>query len=245
MKKFLKIILQYYLKIITKIVLLVHRPIIIAVAGSNNKSFFRDEIKKILIEKGKIVRANPKNFNTEIGLPLAILNVESGYNSYRRWLPAIWNSLGAVFQKDFPDYLVLELGVSQKGDMKYLLSIVRPKIVVITGITQRYIESFSGIQRLIGEYVYLVKNIQRDGVVFLNWNNEQVRNLKRYSKAKVLYFGVESSDCDGEILSIGEEIWGMQVKMRIGNKEKEVKIKRFGEHHALSSLVSHMIEEEI
>src|SRR3989339_92491 len=119
MKKIFKIILQYYLKFITKLVLLIHRPTVIAISGSVNKSFFRDEIKKVLAEQGKTVRANPKNFNTEIGLPLAILNIESGYNSYRAWLPIIWKAFLAIFQKNFPEYLVLELGVSQRGDMRY------------------------------------------------------------------------------------------------------------------------------
>lgn len=245
MKKFLKIILQYYLKFITKIVLWVHRPIVIAVAGSVNKSFVRDEIKKILIEKNKTVRANPKNFNTEIGLPLAILNIESGYNSYRRWLPSIGQAVLAIFQKDFPKYLVLELGVAKKGDMRYLLSIVKPRVVVVTEITQRYIESFSGMNRLVGEYIYLVKNVKKDGLIVLNWENEKVRSLKKYAKAKTIFFGKNNSEGDGQIVSINEMPWGMAVKMSYGKKEREVEIRRFGEHHAASNLVGWMIEENI
>lgn len=245
MKKFLKVLLQYYLKFITKIVLWIHRPIIIAVAGSVNKSFFRDEIKNILVKKKETVRANPKNFNTEIGLPLAILNIESGYNSYRRWFPIIGKAFLAIFQKDFPKFLVLELGVSERGDMRYLLSIVKPKIVIVTEITQRYIESFSGIKPLVSEYIYLVKKISKKGRIYLNWNNEKVRGLKRYTKAKALYFGKDSSDCDGEIQSITEGSQGMIVKMRFRENEREVKIGRFGEHHALSSLVGWMIESDV
>jgi len=245
MKKFLKIILQYYLKVITKIVLVVHNPVIIVVAGSTNKSFVRDEIKKILLEKEKNVRANPKNFNTEIGLPLAILNIESGYNSYRRWLPVIGSAFGAIFQKKFPEYLVLELGVSQKGDMKYLLSIVKPQIAIVTEITQRYIESFSGMNRLVGEYVYLVKKIKKDGLVILNWDNERVRSLKKYTKARVLYFGKDNLKCDGEIQEVKKVNNGMQVKMRYIDREKEVLIKRFGNHHATSTLIGWMVENEL
>jgi len=245
MKKFLKIILQYYLKVITKIVLVVHNPAIIAVAGSVNKSFVRDEIKNILLAKGKKVRANPKNFNTEIGLPLAILNIESGYDSYRRWLPVIKSAFLAIFQKNFPEYLVLELGVSQKGDMKYLLSIVKPQVAIVTEITQRYIESFSGMNRLVGEYVYLAKKMKKDSLIILNWDNERVRSLKKYTKARVLYFGSDNSKCDGEIQEVKKVINGIQVKMRYRNKEKEVLIKRFGAHHAASALIGWMVENEL
>lgn len=243
MKKIFKIILQYYLKFITKIVLWVHRPIVIAISGSVNKSFFRDEIKKVLAEQGKTVRANPKNFNTEIGLPLAILNIESGYNSYRRWLPVIASAAKAIFQKNFPAYLVLELGVAQKGDMRYLLSIVKPQVVIVTEITQRYIESFSGMDKLMSEYVYLAKNIRKGGKLILNWDNEKVRKLKRYAKVPVLYFGTGSEEADGNIEEIKKEIDGIRVKFYYNNKKNEVKINRFGAHHAKAAVVGQMVKE--
>jgi len=39
-------------KIVTKIVLFIHQPIIIAISGSTNKTFVKDEIKKVLVKKG-------------------------------------------------------------------------------------------------------------------------------------------------------------------------------------------------
>ena len=50
MKIIFKIILQYYLKYITKLVLAIHRPTIIAIAGSTNKTFVKDEINRVLGE---------------------------------------------------------------------------------------------------------------------------------------------------------------------------------------------------
>ena len=93
MKKILKIFLKLYLKILTKIALCIHRPLVIAVAGSINKPFVKMAIKDVLTEAGFKCRANPKNFNTEIGLPLAILYLESGYNSYRKWAEIVVKAL--------------------------------------------------------------------------------------------------------------------------------------------------------
>jgi UDP-N-acetylmuramate-alanine ligase len=101
------------------------------------------------------------------------------------------------------------------------------------------------MNRLVGEYAYLVKNIKKDGTVILNWNNERVRGLKKYTKAKTLYFGKNCPECDGEINSIKEEVWGMKALMRYENEERELEIKRFGEHHAVSNLIAWMIEEEL
>lgn len=248
MKPLCKIILQYYLKIITKIVIFIHRPMIIAVAGSVNKTFIRDAIKESVVTAKYRVRSNPKNFNTEIGLPLAILNIGSGYNSYKRWLPVVRDAFYAIFQKDFPECLVLELGVARRGDMRYLLSLVSPRISVITDITQRYVESFAGMDHLVGEYAYLVKRTAHDGRVFLNRDNKRVRLLKKYSHAKVISFGLSSCDglsnC-GIITNMEKKKNGINVKMCYGSQKKEVHIPRFGTHHALGVLIGWIVCKEI
>lgn len=231
--------LQYYLKYITKIVLAIHKPVVIAVAGSTNKTFARDNIKKIILDSGKTVRANPKNFNTEIGLPLAILNISSGYNSYRDWFPVIKDAFFAVFQKNFPEVLVLELGVARRGDMKYLLSIVKPRLAVITDITQRYLEAFSDMDRLVGEYVNLVKNIPPGGKIILNGDNLRVRDLARSATARVEYFG-HADGSDWKIVEITKTTKGQEIKIAHQDKIENYSIDRFGEHHvyALASALA-------
>lgn len=244
MKPFFKQFLKYYLKIITKIVLFIHQPKIIAVAGSTNKSFVRDEIKRIISEKGRIVRANPKNFNTEIGLPLAILGIESGYGSYLAWPPVMLSAARAAFQKNFPRVLVLELGVSKRGDMKYLLSIVKPEISVVTDITQRYIESFSGLDRMVREYEYLVKNTKEKGMVILNHDNLQVRALAGKSKAKVEFFGrTASAERSYKIEGIEKISTGQRVTLAHADQKKTLEIPRFGEHHAYATAAAEIIKE--
>lgn len=243
MKTFFKTILKYYLKYITKIVLAVHRPTVIVVSGSSNKTFIRDEVRNILQRKGKTIRANPKNFNTEIGLPLAILNIKSGYNSYRAWLPVIISAFLAIFQKDFPEFLVLELGVSKRGDMKYLLSIVRPKISIISEITQRYIESFSGMDSLSREYEYLVKHTDKKGWVILNYDNIRVRNLAKKSKAQVEYFGLTNDEIGWQIEKISKTEKGQEIVIRHENERNKFFLNRFGEHHGYALVVGKIVDK--
>ncbi|MFA7319042.1 MAG: Mur ligase family protein [Parcubacteria group bacterium] len=246
MKPFFKTILKYYLKYITRLVLFIHQPKIIAVAGSTNKSFVRDEIKKVLLEKGRTVRANPKNFNTEIGLPLAILGVGSGYGAYYDWLPIIGDAIRAIWRKDFPEYLVLELGVSQRGDMAYLLSIIRPEICVIADITQRYLEAFSGLDQLLQEYEYLVKNTKNSGRVILNYDNLQIRHLAKRAKAEVIYFGrIVPAEEGFRIEDIERTEKGESAGIRYKNLHKKLHIPRFGEHHVYAAAVGVIMQENI
>src|SRR4030042_1870380 len=137
MKLAFKKIVQYYLKLLTKFVLWRHQPFVIAVAGSTNKTTVKDYILKFLREKfgEKNVRGNPKSYNTEIGLPLAILYLDSGESSAAKWLKILIQAkIRALFGQKFPKKLVLELGVEEKGAMKYLLGMVRPRIAIIINI---------------------------------------------------------------------------------------------------------------
>lgn len=242
MKPLFKTILKYYLKYITKLVLFIHKPVIIAVAGSTNKTFVRDEIKKVLEEKGLRSRANPKSFNTEIGLPLAILNVSSGYNEYRKWLPAIKGAFLAIFEKNFPKFLVLELGVSKKGDMKYLLTILKPEVSVITNITQRYIESFSGMDSLAGEYKYLAEKTRKDGLVIINRDNSRSQEIAKVSRAKVSFYG-KNQESQAKIKNIERGEKGEIVEIEISGKIEIEKLNRFGEHHAYARAAAMLSEE--
>lgn len=244
MKIIFKTFLKYYLKAITKIVLLIHRPYIIAIAGSTNKTFVKDEINKILRKKGFSVRSNIKSFNTAIGLPLAILNLPSGYNKYIDWLPATLKAPLAIFKLNFPKFLVLELGISNPDDMKYLLSLIRPKIAIITDITQRYLDAFGSMTKLVGEYRYFIKKINKNGLVILNYDNIKIRELANISQTPVIFFGTsKEADWSGELISHDEK--GQLIKINNNNKIFEHLINRHGDHHIYSVLIGFIIKDYV
>ena len=138
MKKFFKKIIQLYLKLLTKIILARHKPFVIAVAGTTNKTFVKETILNEL-GRGSDVRGNPKSFNTEIGLPLAVLFLPSGLASIFRWVDILLTGTCiSIFSRKFPKVLVLEMGVDRIGDMKYLLSLVKPDIAIVTNIKRNF-----------------------------------------------------------------------------------------------------------
>lgn len=244
MKIIFKKILQGYLKCITKLVLVIHKPTIIAIAGSTNKTFVKDKINDLLKKQGIKSRSNPKSFNTEIGLPLSILGLQSGYNSYKNWLPAIINAPLAIFKKKDYKVLVLELGVSDPGDMKFLLSIVKPTISIVTDITQRYMESFSDMDQMVKEYEYLSENTSKSGLLILNYDNLRVRGIGKTAKCKVEYFGFEKG-ADWQVTETRKENFGQTAIIANKNRISEYKIEKFGKHHIYSLLVSLIIEDYV
>ncbi|MFA4819306.1 MAG: Mur ligase family protein [Patescibacteria group bacterium] len=244
MKSIFKFILKYYLKYLTKYVLMIHRPTIVAIAGSTNKTFVKDEINRRLREAGLTVRSNPRSFNTEIGLPLAILGLPSGFNTYRAWLPIIWQTAKTVLVVDFPRFLVLELGVSDPGDMKYLLSIIEPDITVITDITQRYLEGFADMDELIGEYQLLAASIKEPGLLVLNNDNRRVKELENLTLGRIVTFGL-TEGADWRAVSVNKSIIGQSFDIVTAAGNTHESIKRYGEHHLYAALAGEIIKNYV
>ncbi len=235
-KKILKTFLKYYLKIMAKLALAIHRPFVIAVAGSTNKSFIKDEINRHLRQSGLAVRSNIKSYNTEIGLPLAILSLPSGYNSYRRWLAAIFGAPRAVFSRAWPKFLVLELGVARPGDMKYLLTIIKPQITVITNLTQRYLESFSDMNELAAEYFYLAQKTAK--LIILNLDNPRLAQISRKIKTPRQTYSLKNPNADW-LATVGRQNnLEQKIKIKHQGQEQEITIKRPGEHHIYAALAA-------
>lgn len=243
MKIIFKQFLKHYLKFFAKLAIFIHRPTIIAVAGSINKSFAKGIIRKTIEETGIAVRSNPNNFNTEIGLPLSILNLESGYNSFRQWLPAIKKAPLAVWKK-FPRYLVLSLGTSDPGDLAFLLTIIKPWAVVITDINQRYLEGFKDMDNMQAEYKLLVKKLPTDGLLLFNNDNPRVRELKKYTNAKAVGFGLDCSS-DYQVKKSSKTVSGQELIIQTPKKEYTQKITRFGAHHQRNQLIAEIIRDYV
>jgi UDP-N-acetylmuramoyl-tripeptide--D-alanyl-D-alanine ligase len=240
MKILLKIFLKTYLKIVVKIVLLIHRPFIIAIAGSTNKSFTKERISKNLRAKGYIVRSNIKSFNTDVGLPLAILALPSGYGIIKDWLPVIFKAPLEIFNRNFPKILVLELGVSCPGDMKYLLSIIQPNIAVLTNLTQRYLESFGDMDELADEYEYLIKKVDNyNGLLLYNSDNSRLCLLtENLPRAESFGFNL-ASDC--RIMAVDARQNQQNVKLQYQNELSEIAVNRPGVHHIYALATSVII----
>jgi UDP-N-acetylmuramoyl-tripeptide--D-alanyl-D-alanine ligase len=230
MKKILKKIVQFHLKLFTKITLWRHRPSIVAVAGSTNKTTTKEYILKFLREKfgEKEVRGNPKSYNTEIGLPLAILYLDSGESSIIKWLKILVQAkIRALFGRKFPKKLILELGVEEKGDMKYLLEMVQPEMAIVTNIEGSYTYANSSLEKIFEEMKLLAGSISKDGYILLNSDDERVKELAKYAKAKVITYGF-AEDADARAEDLKTDAQGQTFDFIFQEKKESVRIRKYG-----------------
>jgi len=200
MKKFI----QLKLKILAKMILVKYKPEVIGITGSVGKTSAKEAIYTVLASKFK-VRRNVKNYNNEIGLPLTIIGADSPGRSIIGWSIVFLKALKLILfkDKDYPKILILEMGVDRPGDMKYLNSIVKCKIGIVTAIGPVHLEFFGTINNIQKEKVGLIKNLTKSSWAVLNYDDEKVRQMQKNTQTQILTYGFDEK-ADVRALSYAE-----------------------------------------
>ncbi len=227
MRKNLLKIIQWGLRVLARSKIRRSKPKIVAISGSYGKTSTKEAIFYVLSKKfGSDVGKNWGNMNSALGLPLAIL----GLRSYSFGAGLLWDILRAkwgYFFYNLPKILVLELGIDKPGEMAELLSVVKPDIAVITGISETHLlelKSLSGVKK---EKKMLIESLKKGGVAVLNADDENSADIPLPTGAKKVTFGKkgEVSYRDLEI-----SISGSRFQLEISGKFLAVKSKLIGQH---------------
>ena len=91
---------------------------VIGITGSNGKTIVKEWLYELLSKEYRIIRS-PKSYNSQVGVPLSVLLMDTGYNL-------------AIF----------EAGISKPGEMQHLDSIINPDIGILTNIGDAHQENF-------------------------------------------------------------------------------------------------------
>ena len=118
---------------------------VLAITGSNGKTIVKDALKSLLA--GRQFLASPGSYNSQLGLPLAVLSAER------------------------PEPLaILEVGVSAPGEMGFLEEIARPTYGILTNIGLAHFAAFGSRDAIAREKMKLFERIPQDGWLLLPAN---------------------------------------------------------------------------
>ncbi len=194
MKQLLLNILKYILRTLARATLARYSPGIVGITGSVGKTSTKEAVRTVLAAE-RTVRAPAKNFNNELGLPLAILGDWETAGGAFFWLKVICVSMWRLIvkSKEYPEVLVLEYAIDRPGDMKYLLEIARPHIGIFTamGDVPVHVEFFTGPEAVMREKARLINQLPATGFAILNIDDPLVMEAKSQTRAQVMTFGFD------------------------------------------------------
>jgi len=231
MKKIIRKIIVWKLGLLARLYLFRMKPEVIAITGSAGKTTTKEFLRQLL-EIDFNVLATPEGYNTEIGAPLAIFNEKTPKNlaSVFDWLVIIVRIFyKALFSNELPDKLIIEMGADSPGDIKYLAKLFKPKKAVVLTVLPVHLLSFKNIQDIAKEKSELVKAVDPKGSVFLNYDDELVREMAKLTKSKVNYFSTKESH--GLVArDLDASIAGLSFKLADGSSEYICKVPLYGKH---------------
>ncbi len=237
-----------------------YRPAVIGVTGSAGKTSTKLAIKAVL-ERDRRVRVSFGNLNSDLGVPLTILGDWSaedlalvsratprGTKTIQKmgfWVKVIFTSAWRIIfpvLAGYPEILVLEYGADRPGDIKYLLSIARPNISVITAIGDIpvHVEYYGGPDEVAREKGRLIEYLPGGGFAILNGDDETVTNLQSRTRARVMTFGFEKN-CEVRLSRFENKVHdgkpvGISFKLEHGSAIVPVRIDSvFGRAHAYAA----------
>jgi len=168
-----------------------YRPRIVGITGSVGKSSTKQAVFTALAPKFN-ARSSQKNYNNEFGLPFAVIGVDSPGKNIFKWLAvfikAMWMSTVRV---EFPEVLILEMGVDRIGDMDYLLNIAKPDIAILTAIGVSHLEFFSTPERILEEKIKIFRELGAQGCGIVNIDDKKIRAAIPHIRGKVLGYGFD------------------------------------------------------
>ncbi len=162
---------------------------VVAVTGSYGKTSTKNIISDILNVR-YMAFPTPQNFNTNYGLIRTINEYIDKYN----------------------DYFIAELGAFRKGDIKSRCGIVKPKYGVLTKIGTAHLDTFGCIENTAKAKFELIEYLPKDGVGFLNIDDELQTSYKLKNKIKIVWYGL-SDKADVYATDIKYSHTGMSFKV--------------------------------
>ncbi|MBI4136218.1 MAG: UDP-N-acetylmuramoyl-tripeptide--D-alanyl-D-alanine ligase [Candidatus Vogelbacteria bacterium] len=188
-KKTIRALVIWLLTIEARLVLRRYQPRLVGVTGNIGKTSVKDAIYAVLAralragpQGGLRVRRSAKSFNSEIGVPLSILNQPNAWGRPLDWLRNLAAGLALViFSHDYPDWLVLEIGADRPGDIKKFVRWLKFDLVVLTSLPDLpvHIEFFSSVEAMVEEKLTLLEAARRGGAVIINGDNERLAAVKK------------------------------------------------------------------
>ena len=152
--------------------------------------------------------------------------------------PASFNTTMGVVRtvneelKPIYNTFICEMGAKYIGDVKEICDIVHPNFAVITAVGPQHLDTFKTVENVSKAKFELVDSLDDKGIAFVNWEDENIRKVKK-DKKFVKYGLNKDSDYYAENIEITEKGSSFDVVMP-NNRKINITTKLLGKLNVLN-----------
>lgn len=180
---------------------------VVGITGSAGKTTTKDLLAGIFSTQGKTV-APQGSYNGEVGVPLTVFLADAETR-----------------------YLVIEMGATGVGHIKYLADMVKPDIGVVLAVGTAHAGEFGGVENIARAKGELVEGLAATGTAIINLDDDRVAAMRGRTTAAVLGFSAEGRG-DAAVQALNADTNGE------GNPEFDLLLPGGdGPHHVRSRLI--------
>ena len=197
---------------------------VVGITGSVGKTSTKEMIASVLSNRYK-VHKTAGNFNNEIGLPLTVFGI-----------------------RDEHEIAVLEMGISDFGEMDRLSSIARPDVMVITNVGPCHLEFLGDLDGVFRAKTECFKHLKNNALVVLNGDDEHLKivrssDIKDAENVEIQFYGKEDAENESayasEIHLLG--VRGAEIKGVLNGNNISIKEPLPGEHNVWNVLAALLV----
>ncbi|MCD7864968.1 MAG: UDP-N-acetylmuramoyl-tripeptide--D-alanyl-D-alanine ligase [Clostridiales bacterium] len=140
---------------------------IVGIAGSVGKTSTKEMVSAVLGQKYRVLKTEG-NFNNEIGLPLTLLRIRPEHEA-----------------------AVVEMGISDFGEMHRLAKMARPDVCVMTNIGKCHLENLIDRDGVLRAKSEIFDYLKPEGVIVLNGNDNKLSTIDEVKGIRPIRYFVE------------------------------------------------------
>lgn len=187
-------------------------PITAAVTGTNGKTTTKEMLASICRRKGGTF-ASQGNLNSQIGLPLTLLDLSADDR-----------------------FCILEMGASERGHIRRLSEIARPRFGVITNVGRAHLQFFGSVENVARAKWELIEALPADGHAILPWGEALLKPLLPDAPCPVTTFG---EDPRSEVRAQNiEEDGSLRFELVLEDRPRPVRLPVLGRVNVLNALAA-------
>ncbi len=187
---------------------------VIGITGSFGKTSVKHFLTALLQSEYETLMT-PGNFNTTMGVVRTVRD----------------------YLKPTHEIFVCEMGAKKLNDIKEICDLVNPDLAIITSIGEMHLETFGSIENVIKTKFELADSVKENGTVFLNYENENIRNKEVNQEFKA-YSLNENSDYYAKELSFSNDGTTFTFVVKSTGEEQVFVTKLIGELNILNLTVA-------